>query len=194
MAHDVFISYASEDQGAANAICSILESEGIRCWIASRDILPGMPYAKAIVDAMNAAGVLVIVFSASANRSDHVPKEAELAVQRRIPILPVRLEEALPSEALGYYLAGQHWLDALAPPLEPSIRRVAEAVRVLLSRTDVGGRRPDASGPSPGAPGPRPAAGAAPGAAADLVEPRSGIELIRVRGGKFEMGDVRGGG
>ena len=41
MAHDVFISYAAKDRTVAEAACAALESEGIRCWIAPRDVLPG---------------------------------------------------------------------------------------------------------------------------------------------------------
>jgi hypothetical protein len=46
--HQVFISYASEninsitsDRQVADQIYSALESQGIRCWIAHRNILPG---------------------------------------------------------------------------------------------------------------------------------------------------------
>ena len=47
--HDVFISYASDkgdshtsrDRQAAEKICTTLESSGIRCWLAPRDILGG---------------------------------------------------------------------------------------------------------------------------------------------------------
>ena len=41
MAHDVFISHSSKDKQTADAICHYLEQNGIRCWIAPRDILPG---------------------------------------------------------------------------------------------------------------------------------------------------------
>ena len=192
MAHDVFVSYASEDKPAADAICAILEGERIRCWMAPRDILPGTSYAKAIMDAIDGARVLVVVFSSSTNRSPHVPREAELAVKRAIPILPIRLEEALPSDALGYYLAGQHWLDALVPPLEASIRRLAEAVHVLLGAPSTSGARRSvaAAGSTPAEPGIH----VAPGQPAGLVEPRTGMELIHVAPGSFEMGDLFGDG
>ena len=45
MANDVFISYSSTDKAAADAVCATLESRGIGCWIAPRDILPGEDYA-----------------------------------------------------------------------------------------------------------------------------------------------------
>ena len=64
MAHDVFISYSSKDKLIADAACAILESKGIRCWIAPRDILPGADWGESIVDALESrarfrAGVFV---------------------------------------------------------------------------------------------------------------------------------------
>jgi hypothetical protein len=37
----IFISHPSKDRATADAICAHLESAGIHCWIAPRDIEPG---------------------------------------------------------------------------------------------------------------------------------------------------------
>jgi hypothetical protein len=37
---------------------------------------------------------------------------------------------------MEYYLAGQHWLDALTPPLEEHLEGLADAVQYLLKRQD----------------------------------------------------------
>jgi hypothetical protein len=37
----VFISYASPDSVVADAVCLALEREGVTCWIAPRDVVPG---------------------------------------------------------------------------------------------------------------------------------------------------------
>ena len=50
MAHDVFIRYSSIDKTAADIVCSILEQNGVSCWIAPRDITPGLDFAEAIID------------------------------------------------------------------------------------------------------------------------------------------------
>jgi hypothetical protein len=50
MAHDVFISHSTEDKAVADAVCAILEKNGVRCWIAARDILPGADWSASIVD------------------------------------------------------------------------------------------------------------------------------------------------
>src|SRR5579862_9572582 len=117
MAHDVFISYSSKDKSTADAVCAALESCGIRCWIAPRDVFPGEAYAAALVRALHESQVMVLVFSAGANQSPQVLREVERAVSRAIPILPFRIEDIPPSEAMEYFISSSHWLDALTQPL-----------------------------------------------------------------------------
>lgn len=131
MANDAFISYATENKQIADAVCAKLEERGVRCWIAPRDILPGSNYASSIANAIDASRTMVLVFSSQANQSGHVKREAERAVHNGIPIVPFRIEDVEPSAELGYFLGGQHWLDAMTPPLEQHIFRLAEALKVL---------------------------------------------------------------
>jgi hypothetical protein len=134
MAHDVFISYASEDKITADAVCARLESHRIRCWIAPRDVLPSMDYGQALVEAIKQSRLVVLVFSARSNDSAHVKREVERAVSKGIPILPFRIEDVTPSSSLEFFIAGAHWLDALTPPLERHLERLAETVELLLPR------------------------------------------------------------
>jgi TIR domain len=52
MARDVFISYAHLDGAVADRLRALLEENGLSCWIAPRDIVPGMTWADAIVEAL----------------------------------------------------------------------------------------------------------------------------------------------
>lgn len=135
MAHDVFISYASQDKPAADAACATLEARGIRCWIAPRDILAGTGWGEAIVDAINQSQVMVLVFSSHANESPHIRREVDRAVTKGVPIIPVRIEDVVPAKALEYYMSSVHWLDALTPPLEAHFNLLADKVHVLLGRS-----------------------------------------------------------
>ncbi|PYI97443.1 MAG: hypothetical protein DME98_08235 [Verrucomicrobia bacterium] len=56
MAHDVFISYSSEDKLAADALCGALEAARIRCWIAPRDVVPARSYSGEITRASITVG------------------------------------------------------------------------------------------------------------------------------------------
>lgn len=139
MAHDVFISYSSSDKNAALAVLHGLEEAGIRCWMAPRDIKSGAIWAQAIMEGIEGARVLVVVFSASANRSSNVINEVDAAVRKGATIIPLRIEDAMPEGAMEYHLRTRHWLDALTPPVAAHTARLAEQVRAVLG-SDVGDR------------------------------------------------------
>ena len=79
MAHDVFISHSEKDKTIADAVCAKLEAEGIRCWIAPRDVMPGREWSECIIEAIKQARVMVLVFTSNANDSAQVRKEVERA-------------------------------------------------------------------------------------------------------------------
>jgi tetratricopeptide (TPR) repeat protein len=133
---DTFISYSHKDKTTADATCAALEAAGIRCWIAPRDIVSGMDWGEAIIDAIMGARIMVLIFSGSSNISPQVKREVERAVHRGIPVIPLRLEEVPMSKSLEYFLSTSHWLDALTPPLEKHLQHLTESVRVLLKRVD----------------------------------------------------------
>lgn len=132
--HDIFISYSSEDKPIADAICNHLESGQIRCWVAPRDILPGMNYQEAIIDAIDSSSIMVLVFSSHSNTSPHVLTELNEAMSNGVIIIPFRIENILPSKAMKYLISNPHWLDAMTPPLEQHIRELEETVRILRER------------------------------------------------------------
>jgi hypothetical protein len=133
MAHDVFISYSTADKPAADAVCSILEKSGVRCWIAPRDIMPGADWGGSIVNGIRASRVLLLVFSTNANRSNQIKREVEVAADSGVTIVPLRIENILPSDSFKYFLGNIHWLDALTPPLERHLQEVATKVVAILS-------------------------------------------------------------
>jgi hypothetical protein len=133
MPFDVFISHASNDRLVANAVCARLESAGVRCWIAPRDIVAGTSYGEAIIDAIHSVKVMVLVFSSNANASGQVPKEVERAVSNGLAILPFRIEDVAPGKSLDYFIGSIHWLDAMTPPLEKHLDNLVETVRKLLT-------------------------------------------------------------
>ena len=131
-ARDVFISYSSHDKPTADAICATLERDRIRCWIAPRDVFPGIAYGEAIVDAITVSRLMVVVFSNASNGSPQVLREVERAVSKGIPIVPFRIDDVRPTKSLEYFLSAPHWLDALTKPLEDHIRRLSAVVRAIL--------------------------------------------------------------
>lgn len=135
MAHDAFISYSTKDKPIADAACATLESRGIRCWIAPRDILPGADWGEAIIDAINQSSLMILVFSSSANASPQIKREVERAVNKGIPIIPFRIENVPLSKSLEYFISTPHWLDALTQPLEQHLDYLSQTVSVFLQKT-----------------------------------------------------------
>ena len=134
MAHDVFVSYSSQDKPTADAIVASLEANGIRCWIAPRDILPGSDWSESIMEAIEQAGTMVLVFSGHSNTSPQIRREIESAVSAGIPLIPLRIEEVLPCKSIQYFIGPQHWLDAWTPPLEQHLHRLTATIKALLSK------------------------------------------------------------
>lgn len=135
MAHDVFISYASSDKVVADAVCAQLESvHRIRCWIAPRDVTPGASWAQSIIEALDDSKIMVLIFSSKANASMQIEREVERAVHKGINIIPLRIEDTVPTKTLEYFISAPHWLDALNAPLEQHIAKLATSIKALLAR------------------------------------------------------------
>jgi len=145
MDHDVFISHCTGDKAVANAVCHAMESHGVRCWIAPRDVTPGMPYAECLVKAIAGAEVFVLVFSEGVNTSQHVMREVERAVSKEVPIIPFRIEDATPKNSMEFFLSSPHWLDAITPPMEQHLKALVEVAQALMKRVP-GDPIPDGEG------------------------------------------------
>ena len=125
---DVFVSYASQDAAVANSIVENLEGQGLKCWIAPRDVKPGAQYADEIVLAINEAKCLVLVMSGSAVGSSHVGKEIERASSKRKPIIAFRIDATPLNRALEYFLSESQWIDVKALGMPAALAKLGEAV------------------------------------------------------------------
>ena len=130
---DVFISHSSKDKAIADAICAILESNQIRCWVAPRDIHPGTSWSEAIIEGLDQCKLVVVVFNSNSNQSDFVAREVERAASKGLPIIPFRTEEVLPSKGIELFVSGAHWLDAMTPPIESHIGKLVDVVSRFLN-------------------------------------------------------------
>ncbi len=133
MAHDIFISYATKDKTIADAVCAGLEKEGVRCWIAPRDILTSEDYDDAIIKGITSARIMVVIFSSNIFQSQFVKSEVERAFSKGLIIAPFRIENVAPEGGLELYLGRKHWLDAMTPPLEAHIQTLATTILLMLA-------------------------------------------------------------
>lgn len=134
MAHDVFISYSSKDKTIADGVCSKLEEQKIRCWIAPRDVPAGQNFAESIIEAIETCKVFVLIWSANTNTSEHILNENNQAFEQGIIIIPFRIQDVQPTRAMRYYFGRTHWLDAITPPMEKHIGYLAQTIFANLGR------------------------------------------------------------
>ena len=136
MPRDVFVSYSQPDHDCAFEIVSRLEARNVTTWIAPRDIAPAADWAAEIIDGISAARIMLLVFSTHSNESPQVLREVERAVHKRIPVLPFRVENVLPTRSLEYFLSTQHWLDAFPAPMGPHYERLCAHIAAALNGND----------------------------------------------------------
>jgi len=123
----VFISHATEQRETAQHICAFLEAGGKKCWIAPRDISIGNNYGEEIIKGIEGSDAFVLLFDKAANESQHVLREVERAVSKKLPIVVYRLDKTVPSKAMEYFLLSLQWLrpDAVS---EESLGQLEEAL------------------------------------------------------------------
>jgi len=136
MAHDVFISYSVKDKTTADAICAALEANGIRVWIAPRDVMPGSDWGESIIEAIEQSKVMILVFSANSNASPQIKREIERSVNKGVTVVPFRIDDILPSKTLEYFISTQHWLDAFTPPLEKHLDSLVAILRSIFTKQE----------------------------------------------------------
>ena len=109
---DVFVSHASKDRDVAEEMVEHLENKGIKCWVAPRDVTPGLNYGAEIIKGIERSKCLILILSEDANKSTFVMNEVERAVTKGKVIFPVRIADILPCANLELYISSNHWIEA----------------------------------------------------------------------------------
>ncbi|HUP93378.1 MAG TPA: toll/interleukin-1 receptor domain-containing protein [Burkholderiales bacterium] len=128
---DVFVSYASPDRDLAFRIVAYLEKENIACWVAPRDVPPGLEYGDAILRGIEQSRACVLVLSEHSNDSQFVRKEVERAVSKSKPVLPVRIREVSPSGSIEFFISSSQWIDAWKSPMEQHLPPLVAAIKAI---------------------------------------------------------------
>ena len=134
----VFLSYSSANTEITDEICEYLEKRGKSCWMAPRDIPAGTEYGEEIIKGIEGCDIMLVVFSRTANASQHVLREVERGVSKNMPIIVFQLEECPLSKSMEYFLLTTQWLNAskdtegMLEPLNAGIEKLYE----LKSRSE----------------------------------------------------------
>lgn len=111
MAHDVFISYSSRNLNKVYEISEFLESNGIKCFLAARDIPKGIEWATVIPDAIKDSCTFLVIHSSEYNESVEVDREIKIATDNKKKIITLRIDSSDFNSAKEYYLTVINWID-----------------------------------------------------------------------------------
>lgn len=125
----VFISFSSADKKIAEKIYDRLKKHGIDCWICTKDIPPGADFQSCIVEAINKAAVVVLVFSSNANASAEIAKELSLASKKIV--IPARIEDVVPQGSFQYQLSNRQFVD-LFDDFDKNLDQIAYQIQTLV--------------------------------------------------------------
>ncbi len=136
MAHDVFISHSSKDK---LLLTLFVQLWSLRIFVVGLRLVTLVPVrigASRSSTASLTAKSWLWCFPSHANKSAQVMREIERAVNKGLPIIPMRIEDVLPSKSLEYFLSVPHWLDALTPPLQAHVTKLCRTVKTVLETVD----------------------------------------------------------
>ena len=133
MIYDVFISYSTKDKKVVEGICGYLERYGYRCFVAYRDINPGIPWTQAIPPAIRESSLMVVVFSEEFNSSEQTDRELTIAVKNGKTIIPFRISDVDMTGTKEFVLSNLNWIDAFPDP-ERYFGRLKEAVSKVIGQ------------------------------------------------------------
>ena len=125
----IFLSYASADRERVSHLAAALKRAGHEVWW-DRQISAGTEYQQAIEEALDAADVVVVAWSATSAKSHWVRDEAA-AGRERNRLVPVSLDGTPPP--LGFRQL--HTIDVTAVKLDPTCccPQVEEAVETSMA-------------------------------------------------------------
>ena len=108
---DVFISYASPNFDTAIEIRDHFEDNGLKCWMAPRNITPGRNWTEDIMLGIIASKILVLVFSEHSKKSKYVRSELQNAMKYNKTILTYNTDITIPKGEMEQLIGSRQWLE-----------------------------------------------------------------------------------
>jgi Leucine-rich repeat (LRR) protein len=133
----------------AETLCTALESRGMSCWLAIRDVPAGGNFQEAVFKAIEAARVILLIFTTHANNSEEIKKELALASQMKHAVIPLRWEDVNPDAAFRYELSTRQWID-MFENWERALEQLRARLQAVLGLKTPSPHAPPFPGPSGG--------------------------------------------
>lgn len=129
---DIFISYKTEDFETASWVRSVLETNGVSCWMAPADIPGGSSYAVEIPLAIQGCVVFVVILSERAQESKWIPKELDQAINLGKVVMPFMLENVPLKDDFNFYLSNVQRYAAYESKTQ-AIEKMLREIRAVLN-------------------------------------------------------------
>lgn len=101
----VFLSYSSKEWKMADSFRTLFIKNGIKTWMASRDVQVGASYMKEINCAIKNCACFVLLLSNAAQESPWVNKEIERAINYHKKIIPVQIEKTILNDEFEFAIS-----------------------------------------------------------------------------------------
>lgn len=136
---DVFLNHTHPAaRRAALRLADLLEAQGIRCWIAPRDIPDNADWQDVMPQAIQHCRMVVNVADTEALDTPDLLAAQNWALHYRKPTIPIALAPLTPSRQLEHWMRERHWVQAT--PLN-TVGAFSQAVQVIRSALENTGHR-----------------------------------------------------
>ncbi len=109
--YDIFVSYSRKDSDVVRPIIKPLEKEGYKVWIDIYGIESREQFKNKIVDVIENSKTILFFSSANSNASEWTAKEIGIAVDAKIPIIPIKLDTASYNKSVKFDLINLDFAD-----------------------------------------------------------------------------------
>ncbi len=122
----IFISYSSKEYEEAYKLKTVIENNGVSCWMAPQSIPAGSDYSSEIPSAIQNCEAFVLVLSTAAQNSVWVPKELDIALSCNKTVIPFHIDAADLIDSFNFRLSNVQRIEAF--------NRISDAYQQLICR------------------------------------------------------------
>lgn len=133
---DVFISYGGPEFDTALEIRDYFEENGLKCWMAPRNITPGRHWSEDIMLGIIASKILVLVFSEHSKESKYVRSELQNAMKYNKTILTYNTDITIPKGEMEQLIGTRQWLEPQETK-EKTYEKLLENAKRLCDRSSI---------------------------------------------------------
>ena len=126
--YDVFFSYSRQDAPIVRRVYHYLLNAGYRCWMDMDAIASGESFVQHITIAIKESRNLMFFSSEHSNKSEWVRREILFAIENKIRIIPISVDDSPLSQELEFELGGFEFLHHSSVPFDTFMDKIIEYI------------------------------------------------------------------